>query len=299
MSETSAEHSLRCDTDCLPFYTDCDYIFREVAVTPAREGGTLVQWALGSEIRDEGTYEYSLQVGTAGVDDPRAWKTIQTGTDVCFLIDPVRQLPSVQNFTHYRVKLKTSESIYFSRPLHTFGKLKFKDWRESEAVLRAEGIQLSRLDGTVGTLLKRKISGRKCPRCLDFGTGEVKDGKCPVCYATGWVGGYYAPVPCYYINIDPTGSTIAHDINMQGPVADTQVIGRALAVPILMSQDVWINGESSERFRIMKLRHLVEVKGVPIVYQAAMERIPFSDIVYNFRANSVRRTEVGQTFWRK
>lgn len=265
---------------CLPFYTDCDYIFRQISVIPARAGGTLIQWVLGEMIRDEGEYEYSLQVSNAGTSDPHAWTTLQTALDTCYFLDPVRRLPGVQNFTHYRLKLQTSEGIYYSRPLHTFGSLNYVDRKIREAVIRAEGIQLSRRSGTLGTLLKRKISGRKCPRCLDFGTGEVKDGGCTVCYGTGWVGGYYAPIPCFFINLDPAGSTITHDVEVQGPRAETQVTGRTLAVPLLMSGDVWVNGESSERFRIMQIKHLAEVKGIPVVYQIGMERLPFSDAAY-------------------
>ena len=272
----------RCKDHCLPFYLDCDYIFKNVIVTPARERGTRVQWSLGSQIRDEGSYEYSLQVGNAGVTDSCAWKTVATEIDTCCLIDPRRRLAGAQNFTHYRLKLETAEGIYYSRPLHTFGKLNYADWRLYESIIRAEGIQLASRDGTRGTLLKRKISGIKCKRCRDFGTGEVKDAMCKLCYGIGWLGGYYAPIHCFYININPSGSTIAKDVNTQGPVAETYVTGRGIAVPILTSGDVWVNRESSERFLITGLKHLVEVKGIPTVYQIGMDKIPFSDVVYSF-----------------
>jgi hypothetical protein len=109
----------------------------------------------------------------------------------------------------------------------------------------------------------------------------VKDGGCRLCYATGWIGGYYAPIPCFYINLQPSGSTIKHEIEALGPVVVTQASGRAIASPILISGDVWVNGESSERFRIMQLNHIVEMRGIPVVYTVAMERIPFSDVVYS------------------
>ena len=281
MTHNTGNNPLRCNDHCLPFYLDCDYIFSNVVVTPAREGGTRVQWSLGSSIRDEGPYLYSLQVGNAGVDDPHAWTTVVTEIDVCCLIDPQRRLTGVQSFTHYRLKLETAEGIYYSRPLHTFGKLHYMDWRMYESILRAEGIRLASREGTSGTLLKRKISGIKCFRCRDFGTGEVKDAMCKLCYGTGWLGGYYAPIHCFFINLQPSGSTITKDVNMQGPVAETHYTGRAIAVPILTSGDVWINRESSERWVITELKHLVEVKGIPKVYQIGLDRIPFSDVVYS------------------
>lgn len=243
----------------------------------------MVQWVLGSAIRDKGEYEYSLQTGNAGVADPKAWKTIQTKVDTCVLEDTEQRLPGSYSFTHYRVRLKTDEGIYYSKPLHTFGKLNYADLRMYEAVLRAESVQLTHSDGVRGTLLKRKISGIKCPRCRDFGTGDVLDGNCAICYGTGWVGGYYAPIPCFYINVLPSGSTITRDVEMRGVSAETAVVGRAIASPILISGDVWVNGESSERYKILQLKHVVEVKGIPVVYQVGMERIPFSDVIYKFK----------------
>ena len=94
-------------------------------------------------------------------------------------------------------------------------------------------MQLSSKDGTTGFLLKRKISGEKCRRCIDFGTGESKDANCPVCYGMGWVGGYYKAIPCFYINVQPSGSTNKRDLEVQGLVADTQIAGRAIADPLL------------------------------------------------------------------
>jgi len=282
LSTDPCDNQSRCKDACLPFYADCDYIFQDVIVTPAREGGTLVQWQLSSHIRDEGDYLFTLQVGNAGVSDPKAWKDVETKVDACHFIDRIRRLPGAYSFTHYRLKLETSEAVYFSRPIHTFGKLNYADYQQYKAIIRTEGIQLASNDGTRGTLLKRKISGRKCPRCIDFGTGEVKDGNCKFCYGTGWIGGYYEPIPCFYINLQPMGSTIKAEVEMQGQVADTQSVGRAIASPILISGDVWVSGESSERFRIMQLKHLVEMRGIPVVYQVGLERIPFSDVVYDF-----------------
>jgi len=71
--------NLRCQfpPECSPdALFDCDYVFSDVVVIPAREGGTIVQWVLHPQVRDYGEYRYTLQVGNAGVDDPRAWKSI-------------------------------------------------------------------------------------------------------------------------------------------------------------------------------------------------------------------------------
>ena len=122
--------SLRCQfpPECPPeALFDCDYVFSDVVVIPAREGGMIVQWVLHPQVRDYGEYRYTLQVGNAGVDDPRAWKSIVSETDVWFLEDPKRRLPGVFAFTHYRVRLDMGERTYHSRPVPAMGRLGYED----------------------------------------------------------------------------------------------------------------------------------------------------------------------------
>jgi len=275
---------LRCETppDCPPdSLFDCDFVFGEPVVLPAREGGTLVQWELDSRVRDDGKYRFTLQTGNAGVDDPHAWKNVVTKSEVCFLVDPIRRLPGTFPFTHYRIRLETGERVYHSRPLHTMGKLRYEDWRVYVSVIRAEHVLLSRKSGIEGFLYKRKIAGCPCQRCRDHNTGEVRDAGCKSCYGTGWIGGYYAPVPCSWFDVHPADASIRLDVQTQGPVTNTRFEARAIASPLLISGDLWQSRQNSERYRIMQRHPVVEQQGIPVAYQLAMERLPFSDIAYS------------------
>lgn len=275
---------LRCDSPpgCPPgVLYDCDFVFGEPVVLPVREGGSMVQWTLDPRVRDEGEYRFTLQVGHAGSDDPQAWTDVVSIPEVCFLVDPVRRLPGAFSFTHYRLRLETGERIYFSRPLHTMGRLRYEEWRVAVSVMRAEHVQLARKSGIEGFLLKRKISGRPCSRCRDFNTGEVTDGGCEHCFGTGWRGGYYKPVPCCWFDVHPADASIRLDHQTQGPVTNTRFEARAIASPLLICGDLWLNRQNSERYRIVQIQPVVEQKGVPVVYVLAMERLPFSDIAYS------------------
>ena len=277
-------NDLRCDhpPDCPPVPRfECNDVFGSPVVVPAREGGTLVQWSLDPRIRDQGEYWYTLLIAHAGVTDPAAWEKVTSGNDVFFLTDPIRRLPGDFSFTHYRLRLETEERTYDSEPLHTMGRLGYLDWRKYIAVMRAEYVQLTRRTGIQGLLYKRKISGLPCRRCRDFNTDEVRDMKCPDCYGVGWLGGYYRAVPCSWLNVAPADASIQYDIQTQGPVTNTRFETRAIASPHLISGDVWVNEQNSERFKITMVRPIVEIKSVPVVYMLAIERLPFSDIVYS------------------
>jgi hypothetical protein len=277
------EVSLRCkqDESCEPGELfGCDYVFGDPVCRPVREGGTMVQWTLDPRVRDTGEYHYTLQTGNAGTDDRAAWRNVAEGTDTCFLIDPKRRLPGAVSYTHYRLRLRTGERIYYSRPLHTMGNLTYEDWRIYLGVIRAEHVQLVSKTGIPGVLHKRRISGNPCRRCRDHNTREVKDDHCPVCLGTGWVRGYYKPIPCFYLDVSPGDASIRYDINGQGPAAGTVFQARGIAVPLLITGDVWMNSLSTERFRIIQVVPVAEQKGVPAVYQLLIERLPFSDVAY-------------------
>jgi hypothetical protein len=271
----------RCSDPTETCLYDCDYVFGAPTVLPFPRGGTVVQWELNAAVRDLGVYTYTLQTGNAEVTDADAWEDVITDADAFYLVDPHRWDSGVYRFKYYRIKLTTGERTYYSRPLHTQGKLTYADWRLYLSVLRAEEVQLRGRSGIDGIIFKRKVSGTPCTRCRDYNTGEVTDGGCKVCYGNGWVGGYYAAVHCCWFQVDPANRTITHDVETQGAImADTSVAARAVAVPMLATGDIWVNKQSGERYKIIQLQDIVEVKGVPVVYRVAMDRLPVSDVVY-------------------
>jgi hypothetical protein len=64
--------------------------------------------------------------------------------------------------------------------------LKRKILRDESVALKFNGIDLA--------VLKRKHWGLRCKACFDLLTKKVTNSKCPVCYGTGFDGGYFAPV---------------------------------------------------------------------------------------------------------
>jgi len=296
MSDDSAltdDSILTCDPkDCPPnVLFDCDDVFENVLIIPAREGGTTVQWSLNGQIRDNGEYRYILQFSNAGTDDPQAWKKVAEGIETWTLTDPVQRLPGVFCFTHYRLVLRTDERTYFSKPYSALTRLTYKDWQTYKSVLRAEYVQMQAESGTKGFLFKRRISGRPCKHCRDHNLDISKDSQCPVCYGTKYVNGYYRPIPCFWMNVSPGDATVQYDQNISGPTINDKFTARALASPILTTGDIWLDQQSSERFRIVEVTPIVEQKGLPVVYQLGIQRLPFSDIVYqvlneNFRADT-------------
>lgn len=69
-------------------------------------------------------------------------------------------------------------------------------------IIRSHEVVLREHIGTKFWLFPRKSFGQRCPQCWDRALGKVTDDQCPVCWATGFSGGYHYPV-AFWGQIDP------------------------------------------------------------------------------------------------
>lgn len=60
-------------------------------------------------------------------------------------------------------------------------------------IIKHRELVLNRLSGAWFNLLKRKTYGTFCTSCYDETLQRNTNSKCPVCFDTGYVGGYYLP----------------------------------------------------------------------------------------------------------
>lgn len=61
--------------------------------------------------------------------------------------------------------------------------------------------------GMLFDLYTRKLDGERCPRCFDDIRGRAGTSDCPVCYGTGYVGGY-DPAYQLYIRLKPAQASL-------------------------------------------------------------------------------------------
>jgi hypothetical protein len=195
------------------------------------------------------------------------------------LLTPVVLAPG--SFKFFRVKLTTPRGVYYSAPIGKEGVLNRRDWLMAREIVRKERIRY-KFSGVPGYLLKPRVGGEVCPRCLDPMTDEPTDMNCPVCYGTGKRCGYYEPIACQPVifqghvsNADLSDDAIGRPIN------DIQKIGRFLLSPPAYSRDIWINANTDERYVIREISHEVKIKDVPLVAKAKFVLLPVNDAAYN------------------
>ena len=273
---TVTEAQDMCSEDC---GNVCSWVFNRITVSRIVAGGTRVDWYMHSQFRDPLPYTFQLQVGRTGSNNADDW--IDVGDPVVntfYAVDDEKRLHGKGNWTHYRVKVTTTVDTYYSTPEPCAGILSPLDWRRAKEILRKEQLRFRKSGGSEGYLLKRKNYGELCD-CRDSQTGELLIPNHERCYGTGYVGGYYDPIPCVYIEYIPTANRTHIDI-YRGTVDDISTQARILAVPRVDSYDIWVDKTSDDRWAIHSIKEVATYRGVPLVLMVEMRFIQYSDVIY-------------------
>ena len=269
-----------CRIQCGP---SCEWIFDRIRVWPLVAGDTRVEWTVHPQFTDPLPHTFQLQMGHTS--NPEADDWCDVGLSVVngfFAIDPSQRIHGKFQWTHYRIVMTTVNGIYASKPQHAMGDLSKRDWLRAREILRMENIRLRKEAGQEGYLLKRKLFGTVCT-CLDTMTKEVRDPNCTECFGTGFIGGYFDPYPCFYVELDTHGHRSHQDDKQQrGTVDDLpRVRARMLNIPQVFSYDVWVDRDSDNRWVVHTIKNIVEIRGVPIVLSAELRLAPYTHPIYS------------------
>lgn len=265
-----------------PCPASCESVFAMVHVSYLLRGGTRVMWTLMSDFNDLPPWTFQLQVGRTGNPAADDWEDVGLAVDnSCYAIDPEQQNYSKgDQDAHYRVKLTTSDGLYFSDPVAKAGILPPRDWRLAREIVRKERLR-HRYANQDGYLLKRRVTGKDCPICLDRQTMEVLDPYCPQCWGTGKECGYYYPLGCVWADLSPvTHRKHLDDQATRGTVLDYVITARMLTLPLIESQDVWVSRKTDDRYYIQSIQNVAEIRGVPLIANAELRLAPFTDVIY-------------------
>jgi len=244
-------------------------------------GGTRVCWQLLDTFSDPLPYTFQLQVGQSGNPDADDWEDVGTSIENTFYaVDGTKRVYGKTQYTHYRVKMTTSLGTYYSDPTSSGGILAPRDWRIAREIVRKERLRF-RYTSQDGYLLKRRITGVACTKCLDLQTDEVTNPDCTECYGTGLQCGYFYPMGCIWADLSPkTRRKHIDDAGMRGTVNDIVVTGRMLMMPLLQETDVWVSRETDDRYYVQSIQDAAEIRGVPLVANVELRPAPYTDIIY-------------------
>jgi len=229
---------------------------------------------LDSELESSSSSSSSGQ----GVDIEGCWIDVgEAVQNTTFVYDKTRVLFGKTPRILYRVKLTTPNGTYYSPVAQIFGNLTKRQWLLARSIVRKNLLQPKQLPKTSGYILKRKLHGTICPVCMDPYLNAPTDPDCEYCNGTGKVDGYCAGFERILINRSPITSRIQE--SELGTINDKIISGIMLGIPIIETNDIWI--ENVYRWRIIETKNLVEIQNVPIFVQVTMELLPYTDRVYS------------------
>lgn len=254
-------------------------VFTKIETAIRTYGGTIVAWELDSRFRAKTPLVFTVKASKSGVGD---WETVAQVQDTCLAVDPVRHLYAVAPHLFYQVELTDADGNVYDSAVHQMiSDFSAHDLLIVRETIRKENLRNMKYAGQHGYLMKRRRWGTLCTSCTDWDTEEVKNAKCPICYGTGFVGGYFEPVH-YWIAPSETGKQrrTTTQADGQGVVEDRVRQGRGVNCPWLDTEDLWIESNSDRRYIIQTVKE-VTYRGSPIIFDPIELRLaPATDVVY-------------------
>lgn len=264
----------------------CDSIFDRVVVSFLVRGRTRVMWELLPTFLDKGPLEFQLQVGATANNDADDWADVGLPvTDAYVAFDDEQRVWGKDNWTHYRVRVTSTEGVYYSDPVAGLGVLDRRSWRIARDLAR-QHLKAMRIGtaGQEGYLLKRRWTGEDCPTCLDHQTKEVRNPDCPDCYGTGKKCGYYYPMACVWAELSPKAYRTQLDGGQsRGTVNDVVVQAKMVTTELMGEDDVWVAAKTDDRYYVHEIQNVEEIRGVPILANVSLRPIPYSSVIYSIR----------------
>ena len=246
-----------------------------VIVTPSND--KLIEWRLHDKFR----YRTScpliyIEVARTGGE----WCRLNPNEplqDTCMYIDPTHYRLNKKNDISYRVVLQDGAREVVSHPEPIMGCWSKEDILIARDIVRKEYLRM-RYVASDGFLLKVREYGEPCPSCLDFDTETPVKSQCPDCFGTGIEKGYYNAVE---FPMDLSGTTSTADVQLPiGFVDNKQRLARCVAFPRLDTYDIWVDAKRNKRYVIRKVTNAAEIRGKPLIYQAQLDELDASSIVF-------------------
>jgi len=157
-----------------------------------------------------------------------------------------------------------------------FKLLKRKMVRDESVLLKLNGVEVA--------VLKRKHWGPRCTKCFDRYSKEVVRSNCTLCYGTGFIGGYYAPIATLARRLPVP----AHkDVTQHGEAEVKLTRITMLDAPKISLNDVIVFLRDNRRFLVKEITS-TELKTVTIHQSAVVSELARSAVEYRVPVDADR-----------
>ena len=145
-------------------------------------------------------------------------------------------------------------------------------------IVRLETVLFREFVGRPCLAVPIRTFGQTCPQCYDTVTGRITVSNCPMCYTTGYTGGYLNPT-VVYVQIDPS----ARMQQSNPPITQQHAMttGRCSSLVYLKPKDLLME-ENGKRWRITAVSTTERLR-FPVRQELQLTAIPIGDIEYGLQ----------------
>jgi hypothetical protein len=263
--------------------------FRFVLVRNPNHDSLVVRWALAPTLYplEQITFEVFRSNGPNG-----PWEHVGDAEDGAF------------HFVDFDITNLTSYKLYYYI-VRAADKTGAGYWDSSHAVLehdpdnvalgliRKKNVYLRARGGVPMAALLRKRWGAKCGRCWDKVRKLSADADCPLCYGTGYAGGFLAPV--FMPGMQPQASSKMYQLLGDAKYQTDQTVFELSNYPYLSPDDVLIDRVMNHRYRINRVeQHTHRGHIVSQLAVATME--DENSVLYSIKLPEHKPTIIGKSF---
>ena len=251
-------------------------VFFKITVSADLQDRKIINWQMAGSFKPKGRTHFYIDTSISAGD----WLQLAGPiTDDCFYVDPVKRSWNKDRNMFYRIRFKQDDKWVYSTPTQSGFTGSNRELALMKEMTRKQAL-VNRLGGDPGVFLKRRNWGQLCTACTDFDTREVVDISCPVCFGTGIVGGYFAPIPLTML----CPGTPTNQRGMEPELGTAQVTEdgkRCIAFPFIEKNDLWVNTRTSLRWNIKDVKIAAEFNDLPMFYEITLALIPQTNVVYD------------------
>lgn len=251
---------------------------------------TLLTWDLSnlaSAANMQLPVQIQIEASHVGVMDSSAWTIVRPyANNTGSYNDGAQRVFGNDDNLYYRLAIQDAASnVYRSSPKKAGELLPRREMPLYREIVRRWQGRALRGELRAGYLLKRIRWGAYCTNCRDRDGVEIKS-RCLTCYDTGFTGGYYAPVECFYAIMGPY--SVKESYNDQRSFFDDGPTGtlQFLDIPVVYPGDVWVEKSSDLRFMFGNVISAQRLGNIKLVVTAECQQRDFSDVLYRFNVRA-------------
>lgn len=220
--------------------------FKTVHVRCQRQDSLLIRWQLEPTAYklEDADFEIFRSMSTAG-----PWDLIGTAETGMFHFYDL-EIEGPHSFRNYYYIVRLADKT--GRGFRDSGVENLSHDPDNLALelVRKKNVYLTVRGGIRGAVLVRKRWGAKCSRCWNDERQLPTDADCPICYGTGYAGGYCKPVPVPAGIIGPDSKEYAETV---GTIEISQSAFEISNQPLLQPDDVFVDVTLNCRYFVKKV----------------------------------------------